>query len=577
MSNRSASAQEVAFLSLLNYTNNNDQRITLVHSSLSSHLIILLLLAGANSGFNVTTSSTAATSDRRWWSLSSSSSSPSPSLSNQTTFIHRQQWLPSISDIINTNNINGDHSQNFNTLERGEYDGQQREKRAGLGVESLAESCGFSIESHRVTTQDGYILTIHRLMNPLIGTKNLLGDPVILQHGIMCASPFFLINSSPELDRPRPVNTDFDTDNNSATTTNSSSSNSLAIELVQRGYDVWLPNLRGTQYSRSHLRRDLNEGAPNRSAYWDFNVDTLIEQDLRAYVDYVLDLTGKQRYMFIGHSLGATIGLGSLLVHRAPSRITRQLSCAVLMAPVASTQFMRGRLMSLFQMATMLYPELAPFPGDRPALSSFVRQMCPRLRQMCLWMANMFIGAKRIQASSSSPSATPLSAMAAASGGSSHNDDEQLDHEFLNQVNAFLIMMRQSVSVQMLQHIVQVHSSGRLSRFNYGRRTNVRRYGANNTRAPIYDLNKISEPQLKLAIVSGQSDAISTPGEVGWISEQVRDKVGHFEQITVPVTPFNHMDLIMSSEAGKFVNKRLLEFIQQNECLLPAASAASST
>lgn len=40
---------------------------------------------------------------------------------------------------------------------------------------------GFPVEIHYVTTEDGYILQMHRIPNP--------GKPVIfLQHGLLCSS-----------------------------------------------------------------------------------------------------------------------------------------------------------------------------------------------------------------------------------------------------------------------------------------------------------------------------------------------------------------------------------------------------
>jgi len=136
--------------------------------------------------------------------------------------------------------------------------------------------------------------------------------------------------------------------------------------------------------------------------------------------------------------------------------------------------------------------------------------------------------------------------------------------EFQNQVNSFVLMMHQSVSIQMLKHIIQVHLSGRLSRFNYGSELNRALYGRK--LAPIYDLTQIHEPKLSLAIINGPSDAISTPGEVSWISEQVSDRVGHFERITTEADPFNHMDLVLSKDAGRLVNSKIVEFIERNKC-----------
>ena len=73
----------------------------------------------------------------------------------------------------------------------------------GRSIEDLVRSRGFALEVPSVTTADGYILTLHRL----IDRKENLGlpeeyyhystvkKPVIIQHGIFSSSMEFLINS----------------------------------------------------------------------------------------------------------------------------------------------------------------------------------------------------------------------------------------------------------------------------------------------------------------------------------------------------------------------------------------------
>lgn len=403
-------------------------------------------------------------------------------------------------------------------------------------VSYLARSRGFSIEEHKVITHDQYVLTIHNLINPMLKRSQLKGV-IILQHGILSSSSFYLMNSSPQLDIPayRPLRKG----------RNCSTTNNLAFTLANAGYDVWLTNFRGSQYCRQHVVFKSSD-----PEYWDFNVDHLIYFDLKAFVDYVLEYTKTDKYTYIGHSLGSTVGLGALTVHK-DSPITKKLSCSIYMAPVASTRYMRGNLYPLFRAASMLYRSLAPFPGT--TVASFFRLICAYLSRTCLWAIDSLAGPD------SGRNKTPLVDRA-------NDEDEDKDEDVSQSPNYLLAsVMQQAASLQMIKHIIQVHKSGRLSRFDYGSDINLKVYGSK--LPPLYDLTKIDEPHLKMALVGGDGDAISTPAEVDYIFERVsKSRIGLLERIRVPTNPFNHVDMVLSKEAGKLVNQQIIDFIVRNKC-----------
>lgn len=60
----------------------------------------------------------------------------------------------------------------------------------------IIESRGYIAKTYYVTTPDGYVLALHRIINPLLvddGNYNL--KPVMLQHGLVASSTDFIINA----------------------------------------------------------------------------------------------------------------------------------------------------------------------------------------------------------------------------------------------------------------------------------------------------------------------------------------------------------------------------------------------
>lgn len=80
--------------------------------------------------------------------------------------------------------------------------------------------------------------------------------------------------------------------------------NSLAFQLVEAGYDVWLGNNRGNSNSRDHEFLDPMD--QKDSKYWDFSIQEMGLYDTKAQVSKIQNLTGFQKITYVGYSHGST-------------------------------------------------------------------------------------------------------------------------------------------------------------------------------------------------------------------------------------------------------------------------------
>ena len=121
---------------------------------------------------------------------------------------------------------------------------------------------------HFVKTKDHWPIALHRYLPRQKGSGL---HPVILCHGLG-ANRF-----------------NFDLDDNI----------SLASDLADLGYDVFLIELRGVGFSKREKMF-----YPGK---WDICFDDFIEKDIPAAIDYVLNLTNYKKVHWIGHSMGGMV------------------------------------------------------------------------------------------------------------------------------------------------------------------------------------------------------------------------------------------------------------------------------
>ncbi|XP_015114439.1 lipase 3 [Diachasma alloeum] len=158
-------------------------------------------------------------------------------------------------------------------------------------VMNMVKNAGYVLEKHIVETDDGYLLTVHRL-------PNASGSPIFLQHGLLSSSADWL-----SLGKEK----------------------AFPYLLSNLGYDVWLGNFRGNALSKAHVNLSTDE-----SEYWNFSWHEMGIYDLPAMIDYVVSNTNKKA-IYIGHSMGTT---GSYVMAAERPDMQDKLKLIISFAPV---------------------------------------------------------------------------------------------------------------------------------------------------------------------------------------------------------------------------------------------------
>ena len=155
----------------------------------------------------------------------------------------------------------------------------------GADSRKLIKSRGFGFEEHEITTRDGYMLTVFRIVNPY----SIPTMPIIIVHGIFSSSRDFLIAGP-------------DGHVNEGTKV---MGNNLGFELAKRDYDVWLVNSRGNVYSQNHTKFMTHDKINRDPRFWDFSYADMAQFDVPAVVNHVLRTTQVMTVGYIGHSRGS--------------------------------------------------------------------------------------------------------------------------------------------------------------------------------------------------------------------------------------------------------------------------------
>ncbi|XP_067204975.1 lipase 3-like isoform X2 [Linepithema humile] len=301
---------------------------------------------------------------------------------------------------------------------------------ANLNTLELIRKAGYPAEAHVVLTEDGYLLTIHRIP----GGEN---SPVVfLQHCLLCSSAIWVIIGKGK---------------------------ALPYKLADQGYDVWLGNFRGNTYSRAHISLSPS---PSNAKFWDFSFDEMGTYDLPAMISYVTYLTSKPVHTYIGYSMGTTTFYVMAVKRPEVAKMVRMM---ISLAPAAFVGNLSGGLRLII-----------PFANSIEAILRFlgINEFLPK-NSVLLYLARVGCNVDLFTQQICGIIVFLINGF----------NDEQFDYPLLPML---LAHFPSGTSVKTIAHFVQGVSSNKFRAYDYGREKNMQIYNA--TIPPDYDLSRITVP-----------------------------------------------------------------------------------
>lgn len=402
---------------------------------------------------------------------------------------------------------------------------------AHMTTPELIAHHGYTSETHHTWTEDGYCLTIHRIVaskrsqtystncnvisnrvetviNDLEGdiklnvseslknlqeSKSICSEnnplsrpPVIIHHGILSSSADWVLLGPQK---------------------------ALAYTLFEAGFDVWLANARGNAYSQQHKVYTVKD-----KEFWDFSWHEIGYYDLPAIIDYVLEKTGYSEVYYIGYSQGTTIFF--VMASERPE-YNAKVKVMVNLAPIAFLSNQRSPLLkcvvhfdSVIEFGFSYCHIHQWFPRNKLQARAFgtLLRNAPNalIRGVCNCWFHLIAGF----------------------------GSNQLDRSLLPLIFGHFPA---GASAKQMIHYSQSILSGLFRKFDYGVTENFKRYGS--TQPPKYNLEKIKVP---VAIFYGENDFLTHPLDL----QKLVDKLPNVIEIKkIDYPKFNHIDFLWGRDA----------------------------
>ena len=314
---------------------------------------------------------------------------------------------------------------------------------------------GYPCETIKVVTEDGYIIVLFRIPGnkgqSLEEAKRNYNPPVILQHGLICSTDNFVDDA--EISFP--------------------------FILADLGWDVWLPNIRGNRYSRTHTQYTTSD-----PAFWNFTFEQMGTYDQMAYWKYIMQATGRTKIPYIAHSQGTSQMLAALTLQ--PQFYKEHLDIFVLWGPVARLVDAGCPLIKVVTQANAVeifeffkVYDLFPYQEYAASFLSFVTKKIPSLtKDMIQLMA-----------------------------------DRVTDHDNHKRYPDLMFNYPSGASTKDFAHILQLYTYAGFNRYRASPKDELVPYNFSNIPG-----------EIPIVMMVGADDQLASPGDSEWLRNQLESR-----------------------------------------------------
>ncbi|XP_034261163.1 lipase member M-like [Pantherophis guttatus] len=305
-----------------------------------------------------------------------------------------------------------------------------RTKREGnpetfMNISEVLQYHGYPNEEHEILTNDGYFLTINRILGRKASEKTASKPVVLLMPGVLTDCGIWLTNVP---------------------------NGSLGFILADAGFDVWLANNRGSRWCKQHQNFSYKE-----EEFWNFSFHEMAMEDLPAIIYFILAKTRQKQLFYVGYSQGSTLGF---IAFSAMPALAEKIKIFFAFGPI----YLVNHITPWYKMIIDMNPVIMKTTLGRKEIcllpNHITRKLATKFCDMDLWRktcANILL----------------------SGGGISENNVN------MSRLDVIVSHLFGCTSTKTLLHWKQVYETGQFKEFDYGSK-NMKKY--NQMTPPFYDI-----------------------------------------------------------------------------------------